>query len=376
MFINEFKYFIITVFRDKRFLFWLLTFPIILGTFFKVAFSSIYEKEIEFSAIPTAIVIEKEDSIFEDVIETVSTGDNALIEAKYVDEEEALHLLGKDEVYGIIYGGDKVRLSVAHSGISQTILKAFTDRYLVQEKLIKDAVMNDPEKLPAITAELTKDISVLKEDRMAAGNSDVYVTYYFNLIAMVAVCCSVTGLSAATNNQADMSKIGARKSCSSTPKLTSTLAVLSGCWLISMVCMTVCVSFIAFILKIDLGSSLALVYLSALTAGIMGTSMGFTIGSVVKGSYEKKNSAAMIVSLGGNFLSGLMVADIKPIIMDKAPIVNFLNPAAIICDSFYYLNIDTGYDRFIGKIVMMLIYTAVFTAIGFIFTRRKKYASL
>ena len=104
--------------------------------------------------------------------------------------------------------------------------------------------------------------------------------------------------------------------------------------------------------------------------------MGFMIGSLVKGSYEKKNAAAMVVSLGGSFLSGLMIADIKPDIMEKAPIVNALNPNAVVCDSFYYLNLDAGYDRFIGKMVTMLVMTVLFTAVGFIFTRRKKYASL
>jgi ABC-2 type transport system permease protein len=62
--------------------------------------------------------------------------------------------------------------------------------------------------------------------------------------------------------------------------------------------------------------------------------------------------------------------------MEKLPLLNALNPSAVICDSFYYLNIDKGYDRYIGKLLTMLAMTAIFTAVGLIFTRRKKYASL
>ena len=376
MFFNEFKYNMLSTLRDKRFLFWLIAFPIILGTFFKATMSSIYEQEMKFTSIPTAIVKEKDDRIFESVIESVSTGDNALIDAVTVDEEEALELLEKDKVKGIIYGGDKVRLSVSGRGISQTILKAFTDRYLTQEKLIKDTLKKDPSKLTAVTAELTKELNVLEENKVTQGNTDLYVLYYYNLIAMVAACSSVTGLSAAVSNQADMSAIGARKSCSATPKLKSILGVLSGCWLLGTFSVIICITFVITVLRVELGGDIPLVYISGILGSIMGTSMGFMIASLVRGSYEKKNAAAMIVSLGGSFLSGLMVGNIKPILMDKAPVINTLNPSAMICDSLYYLNIDDDYSRFTGKMILMLAMTVLFTAVGLIVTRRKKYASI
>jgi hypothetical protein len=36
----------------------------------------------------------------------------------------------------------------------------------------------------------------------------------------------------------------------------------------------------------------------------------------------------------------------------------------------------SDYRRFLEKIVVMLIYVAVFTVLGILFTRRKKYASI
>ena len=45
MFIHNFKYTFKTLFRNKSLLFWTFAFPIILGTFFNMAFSDIESSE-------------------------------------------------------------------------------------------------------------------------------------------------------------------------------------------------------------------------------------------------------------------------------------------------------------------------------------------
>lgn len=376
MFFNEFKYFIISTLREKKLIFWLILFPMLLGTMFKLAFEGLSEKELSFKVIPTAVVEEKENSIFREALKNVSTGDDPLLKVTYTDKEKAEELLNDGDVEGIIFVNDTISLTVAGSDMEETILKAFTDRYLTQEKLMTEVAMKDPSKLSAMTEAMSAEMNVLKEEPIKTSSNDIYITYFYNLLAMVAACSSVTGLSIVTANHADQSPLGARKCCSPTPKLLSTLAVMLGCWTVSAVCTVTSISFLAFVLKIGFGSRLPLVYASGILGGIMCTSMGYMIASLVKGSYEKKNAAAMVISLGGSFLSGLMVAEIKPTIMEKLPLLNALNPSAVICDSFYYLNIDKGYDRYIGKLLTMLAMTAIFTAVGLIFTRRKKYASL
>ena len=376
MFFNELKYFILSTLREKKLIFWLILFPMMLGTLFKLTMSGLSDKQFKFKAIPTAVVEENDDGIFHEVIKQVSEGDDPLLKVTFANSEEAEKLLKDGKVEGIITSGDSVSLTVAGSNMEETILKAFTDRYLMQEKLIKDAAQNAPAKLPAMIESMSEELNVLKEEPVTEGSSDRYITYFYNLLAMVAACSSVTGLSVVTYNAADQSALGARKCCSPTPKLISTLAVMLGCWAVSAVCMVISVSFLAFVLKVDFGSRLAYVYAGAVLGSIMGSSMGFMIASLVKGSYEKKNAVAMTVSLGGSFLSGLMVADIKPLLMEKAPMLNTFNPSAVICDCFYYLNIDSGLDRYLGKMAEMLAMAVVFTMIGFVFTRRRKYASL
>ena len=45
MFLHNLKYDFIQTIRQKEIVFWLMMFPIILGTFFKMAFGNIYQKD-------------------------------------------------------------------------------------------------------------------------------------------------------------------------------------------------------------------------------------------------------------------------------------------------------------------------------------------
>ena len=79
MFFNEFRYNLLTTLRDRHFIMWLILFPMALGSLFKAAFSDIYENDIKFSPIPTAIVQTQKDDIFKEVIRSVSKGKDALL---------------------------------------------------------------------------------------------------------------------------------------------------------------------------------------------------------------------------------------------------------------------------------------------------------
>ena len=140
--------------------------------------------------------------------------------------------------------------------------------------------------------------------------------------------------------------------------------------------MVMSVTFIRFILRIDLGRNLPLLYAAAILSGCLGVTLGFFIGSIGRLKHEAKSAISLSVSLFLCFLSGLMVGNMKAILVEKAPWVNKINPVAVMSDSYYCLNMYSDYRRFLEKIVVMLIYVAVFTMLGILFTRRKKYASI
>ena len=376
MFLHNLKYEFITCIRSKSLLLWLMLFPIVLGVLFKVAFGSIYEKNTLFSAIPTAVVISEENGIFRSVMDTVSGDDPPLLSVTYADDDEARELLKNDEVSGIIYAGDEVTLTVAGTGIQEAILKAFIEQYGVYETLVEDTIKNDPTKLQAVISALSDDVSACTEIPVTQGNTDHYIQYFYNLIAMVAIFGSITGLHITENNQANMSALGARKNCSPTPKSLSLSASLIGSFAAQAVCMLVCVTFLAFVLKVDFGDRLPLVYPAAVIGGCMGVTIGFFVGSISVLPQEAKLAINMSVSMVLCFMSGLMVADMKATIAEIMPWFNNVNPVALISDSFYCLNLYSDYERFTVKIVSMLIYSVLFAILGIVLSRRKKYASI
>ena len=93
-------------------------------------------------------------------------------------------------------------------------------------------------------------------------------------------------------------------------------------------------------------------------------------------SFEAKTGIVMAVSMFSCFLSGLMMGQMKGIIAEHMPWFNKINPATVVADSLFSLNMYSDYSRFISRITTMLIITAVCTAAGIIVTRRKKYADL
>ena len=193
---------------------------------------------------------------------------------------------------------------------------------------------------------------------------------------MVGIFGSMSGLTIAQNLQANLSPQAARRSCSGMPKSKQVLADLLAYYISHSVCVIITITFITLVLGVNFGERLPLVYLGGILGGIMGVSFGYFIGAVGKMSYGAKTGIIMALNMTLCFMSGLMVPGIKAMIIKYIPILNEVNPVAIISDSFYYLSVDADLTRFWGKMVIVCILTVIFVLFGFLMTRRTKYASL
>ena len=376
MFFHNFKYSLKNAFRQKEFLFWILAFPIILGTFFYVAFNSMYEKESMFNKIPVAIVENTENTAFKEVIKELSSGEDAMFDSKFTDSQTALDMLKTNDISGIINVDSELSLTVSNDGIKQTIIKSFLDQYQIRVSIITDTVNNNPQNLQSVIDAMSQEINCNESLSLSNGNMDTYIQYFYNLIAMAAFFGSISGLYIAINNQGNLSAIAARKCISPTNKLTSITASLLASFVAQVVCVSIGITYILFILKVDMGDKIPMVYLSGAVGSLTGVTMGFFIGSFGRLNQNVKMAISMSVTMLSCFLSGLMIGNMKSVIEMYVPIVNRINPAALISDLFYCLNIYNDYRRYTEKFVTLLILSVVFTIGGFLLTRRKKYASL
>lgn len=383
MFLHNLKYEFLQNIRAKSLILWLILFPIVLGTFFKIAFSGIYETTTVFAAVPIAVVENGDNTIFKEIMALLSDSDNALFEIEYADEEAALKMLEERQISGIIYVDEKLSIAVSPDDtgssaerIRRTIIKSFVEQYNSYRSIIDDTIANSPEKLSEVVSALSESINCNENIPLTNGNHDNMLSYYYNLIAMVALLGSDLGLNIAVSSQGNLSAIGARKCCSPTKKLVSIISSMIGCITVQTVCIIIAVSFLAFVLKVDFGSKLHMVYLAGAVGGMMGVSFGFAVGSVGRLSLNAKSAITTAFSLICCFFSGLMVGNMKAVVSTYAPWFNEINPAAVVSDSLYCLNFYDDYTRYTQKIVTMLIMTVIFTMIGFFLTRRRKYASL
>ena len=109
-------------------IFWTFAFPIILGTFFKLAFSNIENSEK--LAIFDVAVVETDgflhNEVYKKVFDSLSdeSKEDAIFRTAYVDEErEAKDLLREKEIVGYVVFDDTPRVVIGSNGIEQTVLK-------------------------------------------------------------------------------------------------------------------------------------------------------------------------------------------------------------------------------------------------------------
>ncbi len=388
MFFHEFVYELKRVVRQKEELFWVLLFPMILGTMFYVAFGNLNNTTENFHTIPVAVCIEDEAAgkPFLEVMDALSEdGDTPLVSVTETDWEDAMKRLEEDEVRGIFQVGEEVTLSCAQAqnnnanatlSIEQSILEAVLREYKANMAAILEIMEKKPEKLTEAVSLISSQASYGKELSLTPGNMDAIIQYYFNLIAMACLFTSFAGAYVAINNQANLSALGARKCVSPMGKFLSVTAQLLSCLLVQFISVAVNVLYLFYVIKVDFGTALPNLLFTSFIGCIMGVSFGFFIGCIGRLSENVKMGIMIASSMLCCFLSGLMIGNMRVVIEDFCPFINDVNPAVLISDSFLTLNIYGFGERYGANLAFLLLFAVFFVTAGCLMIRRKNYASL
>lgn len=382
MFWHSFKYSFLTVIRDKQQIFWSVIFVFILGTLFYSTFGTAYEKSDLVKNIKVAAYIEDEfvAENFSGVIEGISLDEEdgeKLLNVTHCESYEAAEkLLDEDEVIGVFYSKEgELKLLVKDTGIAESILSTIVAQYHQIITVMTDAADKDPEVQAMIMVRLMGQADENVEKTLSNGNMDPFVQYFYNLIAMSCLFAGFSGCSFAIKNQANLSTLGARKNLGGSNGLVQTAGGLSAVWLV-LTGLTLISFLYLSIIGVDFGNRIGLIILVILVGCLLGVTSGYFIGTLSKLSETMKETLCVTIYLVFCFLSGLMILDIRMMVDMYVPFINKINPAVMISDSFYALNIYETYERFTGNIVSMLVLSLVFMIGGSIIGRRKQYASL
>ncbi len=379
MFVFSFKYRIKRMLRDKKSFIWTLIFPICLGIFFFLGLSNVSKADF-FSESKIAIVENAEyanDKDFKDVIESVTQEEEPLFEAEVMSKGEAEDLLDKGEITGYIELINGPKLTIKENGVSQSIIKTFLDQYERRVATVENIFSIEPNiDVQKILNDVEEDTSYIQKVSTGTMDFDLLANYFYALLAMSCLFASYSGAREVMDIQGDLSKTGARINVAPIRKLTLFLSGICAALVVQIITFCIVVAFITLILKINLGPRMGYILLTGFVSSLVGISLGAFVAVVIKGNENFKEGILTTVSVGGSFLAGLMLYNMKYIIATHCPIISYINPASLITDAFYSLYYYEGFSRYYLNMSILCIELIILWIGIYMVIRRQRYASI
>ena len=393
MFYHNFKYTLKTLLKDKNLIFWTLAFPLILGTFFNMAFSDI-EKEEKLDIIDIAIVNNtyfEKNEIYKNAFSNLGDRNNKdrLFNIKYVSLDNAKKLLEGKEVSGYLNFDNKTpKVVVAKNGINETILKYVTEEINEQEKIIKNVTQYKLKEtsyntnLNNLYNDIYKEIESLtnKSDveikDISSNNLSYTMIEFYTLIAMTCLYGGILGMVAISKNLANISSKGKRMSISPIPKRKLIVSSILASYIIQVVGVGILFLYTYLVLGVDYGENYLLVILLALVGTLAGLSIGTFTACIFRVGENTKTGIIIAFTMLCCFLSGMMGITMKYVIDKNIPIINKINPASMITDGFYSLYYYSTKTRFYFNVISLMIFSIILISLSMISLRRQQYDSV
>ena len=365
--------------RNPSAIFWATVFPILLGALFYFMFGNIGNVE-QFSEVAVGIVEIEKNDIFVDMMKDVEmeNGIHMFEVSEYENVEDAEQALEEETIYGyIVLEGEEFSLTVRESDIYSSLIKIFLDQYKQNTSLIETVAKEHPERLAALATTLFEESDVeIKGIDLKGQDKSPYTQYFYALLAMSCLIASMLGIGNGINIQADLSALAARRNVAPTPKMQQIVADFVTTWLIYNVLTVFVLCVLIFVYKQDFGSNTFLILLGTWAGNFTGLSAGTMIGVVTKGDRVKKEGLGATFFMVSSFLGGLQWGNITQLLERHCPIVNRINPATLIVNSFKSLAVFGDVQQYWMNIGTLLGIGVLFLAISIFKLRRMKYANV
>lgn len=366
--------------REKSMVFWTLAFPILLATLFYFGIGGV-DESAKFDAIPVAVVEEDESEASKAFVEFMKAAEGEMVEPEFdLTKEKAETLMEDQKVEGIFTVDEEgVSLEIAGEGMSESILEVMLEQYdqqtLVGED-IQEALIATPEKM-AKEVEKREPQEFVSDVSFGGKSVSSVTSYYFALLAMSCLYMCFLGETAAKRTQANITEIGKRISVSPVHRMKLIVSNGISAYFIALVNISIILAFLIFVVKgIDISTHPYYAALTCMVGCLIGVTFGILIESIGKWSQNIKSAILIGFSMLCAFLAGLMIGSMKDIIEKHVPIINKINPAALIADSFYCICVYDDMERLTMNLVIMSAMSIVFLILAWILTRRVRYDSL
>lgn len=355
--------------RSKEEIFWSLFFPLIMATLFYVTFGSGVDVE-EMQTIPVALVSEQ-NAAFETFLDAL---DGDMITVARMERTQAEIALKNGEVTGIFYSSKEPELAVSASNINESILEALLEGYLENEQMMTDIGKNNPLRLPAAIAAMTDYRELTETVNILGEKTDNNVAYFFALVGMTCLFGGFMGMTAAIKMRADQSPLAARRSIAPSNRLQMILAEMLSSLTVQFAYVCILLLYL-HMLGLSFGKKWPLLLPVCALGSMTGVAYGMFVGGRRMGEGFK---VGILVgsSLLMSFLAGLMMGNMKDIVEHHCPILNRINPAALIADAFYSVSIYDNPARYRMNLLILAAITILLLAAAWLTLRRERYESI
>lgn len=345
------KYSFLSKIRNFNIVFWPLVFPLVLGTFFYFAFGNI--NEADFQTVPVAVVKEASaDTFFMTYLDEVEKSSPDLLKAEEMSEKEALEALQDKKVEGIYYVGKEPSLTVAGIGIEESILQTVLDSCENTRTTITNIMKKNPQMDMETMKSLLSSDSLVREVSLGGRTIDGNVQFFYALIAMACLYGCFIGFGSAIGIQANITPLAARRCVTPTHKLKLILTDQLTSFALGYVDVIILILYLRYILNLDFQGQMGKM--------LEGVRIGLMLG----------------ISMVSSFLAGLMNGNMKDIVEKSVPFVNRINPASLISDAFYCINVYDDMTRYYRNLITLAVMCVVLVTASFFMVRRERYDSI
>ena len=389
MFLHNLKYSLKTLFRSKALIFWTFAFPIILGTFFKMAFSDIENSE-KLDIINIAVINNEEfnnDIVFKNTFKELSdkNSENYMFDIKYTTLEESKKLLEEEKITAyILFKDNNIDMSINKNGINETVTKYVIDEVQSKKTILtniitKELANNNYEVDYTEITNLANSImnnSKAKFINKSRSNLSYTMVEYYTLIAMACLYGSMLSMYIINYILPNMNSVGKRVSISGVYKSSLITSCLIASYIVQIIGIAILFLYTIFVLKVDYGNHIGKVILLMLAGSLVGLSLGVSVSTIIKTNENAKTGILVAITMIMCFLSGMMGITMKYIIDKNAKILNIINPANMITDGFYSLYYYDTFNRYYFNIISLIIFSILMILISYSGLRRQKYDSI
>ncbi len=387
--------------RTPSVIVWVLAFPLIMSAIFLFMFSGMRTDGVV-DPVPVALVTpagEKDGApagSFEQVVDALAEpGEGQLLDLRRVETAaEAADLLAAGEVDGYfeiasdgmpaLTVGSAYTLSSADgaTAVNRTILETVASSYVQSRALLEEVGRHDPAALadPGAVADALGIQVAVEQVQITHARPEEIVRYYYALLGMGALMASQAGMLAVAQAQPGVSALGARRAVSGTSRLRQLAGCVLGAWAVSTVALTLAFAFLRLVVGVDFGGREGLALVSVAVCALLATALGACVGALPIPAGISARSGILtaltcVLSLFAG-LYGTAAMELADNLAHTLPWTSWVNPAKLVCDTFYALYYYTSLAPFAARLAACVAGALALLAVAGAIFRRQSYEHL